>query len=435
MAMKKLHLMLACMVAVAAIGCSSEEPFVPAHKDEPKVATNTNKEDKEDTENPTDEEQPVTEIPYTRISLSQREAEVANAEFDFAWNLFDKINAKNEGKNVCLSPLSANIALTMLMNGAEGQTRDEIIKALGLEDMSVDEINENSRFLVSTLLDRDNGCELRVANSLWMDEMMPIKNGFKATLADYFDAAAYNTTVANFANDVNAWCYKQTNGLIPKMLQPGESYAWALLNAVYFQNGWRTNVKFKGIGLKEFNNCDGKRVKTDFMQGEIPCGYAESESARHIDIAFGNGAYRIWISLPNEGASIEQCIAEFKNKNSLCSEHHAIPLTMPKFELTTMMPLTTALVDMGINDAFDETKAQFPNISDMKTHVNIVKQGCNIKIDEEGAKAAAVTTYLGAGDPQPIYESKPMVVDRPFMFFIYENSTRCILFMGKIEKF
>lgn len=408
--MKKLKLGLACMAIITATSCSSDDSGVVG----PSTSDNQ----------------------YTKIELSQGESQVAEAGYEFAWNLFGKLNGANPGKNVCVSPLSANIALTMLLNGADGETLEEIVNALGLEGMSVEEINENSKFLTAELINRDKNCILNVANSLWVDEKMSVKNEYKSILSDYFEASTQNTTRETFAGDVNAWCRKQTHGLISDLVQPGEAYDWALLNAVYYRNAWHEDVKFKSIGEKEFFNSDGSRSLTAFMQGKIPCFYGETASARHAHIPFGNGAYRMSISLPNDGASLQMCIEELKNREAFYRlKGTNMELTMPKFEFKYDCLLNDVLKSLGIIRSFDTQLAQFPHISDrydegMHPSVSSVKQGCSIKVDEKGAVAASVTITGMTGSS---LGSAPMVVDRPFIFTIYEQSTGCILFAGKIE--
>lgn len=409
--MKKLKYVFCGLMAVAAMGCSSDEPGNGGNA--------------------------ADDNAYEKITLSRGEAKVANAGYDFAWGLFDKISEANQGANVCVSPTSANIAMTMLLNGADGETRDEIIDMLGLKGMSVDEINENSRFLADELISRDKNCKLYIANSLWIDQDMPIRQQYKNALASNFNATASNTSQATFAKDVNAWCSMQTKGLINDLVNEGESFDWALLNALYFQNIWNKSVKFKSAGTKDFNNCDNTVTSTAFMTGEgIPCTYSESQNARHAHVAFGNGAYRMSITLPKEGATLAQCIAELKDINVFTQSHLAnLTLTMPKFEIEGKIGLNEILKEMGMQKAFDKDDARFPGISDIPSYVKTVRQGYSFKVDEKGATAAAVTIVGGIDAAAPTTNPDPMVVDRPFIFTIYETSTNCILFAGKIERF
>ena len=88
---------------------------------------------------------------------------------------------------------------------------------------------------------------------------------------------------------------------------------------------------------------------------------------------------------------------------------------------------------MGMTDAFDKTKADFGamvNAEDM--FISLIKQDSRIKIDEEGAEAAAITKLQldGADFPEP-QEPVKFHADRPFIYLIRESSTGVILFIGK----
>lgn len=409
--MKDLFLSFAILGAIGLTSCSSEEP---AGKSDDNASDNT----------------------YERISLSRGEAQVAKVGYDFAWNLFDKANAETPGQNLCFSPTSANIALTMLLNGADGETYSEIAKVLGLEGMNLEEINENSQFLAAELLDRDKNCKLSCANSIWINKTMPVKEAYKSTLSKYFSAKAENTDAVSFANDVNSWCSERTSGLIPKIVDSGTSYDWALLNAIYYQNIWSRSVKFESCGDKDFNNSDGSASTAPFMKGnEIKCNYSESALARHAHVPFGNHAYYMSITVPNEGVAIDQCIEELKNRDAFNNNEQAeLTLTMPKFEMKGDYEANDALKALGIERAFDRLSADFSGISDLGTFVDVVKQSYYFKVDEKGATAATATIVGGLVTASPVANPKPMVVDRPFIFTVYEASTNCILFVGKVEK-
>lgn len=403
------YLLIAALAALAC-GCSSDEPTTSADDN-------------------------VSNNPYERIELSRGEALVSYAGYEFAWNLFDKVNSEAKGENVCISPTSMNIALTMLLNGATGETQEEIISTLGLDGMSVEEINENSRFMVDQLLNRDKGCTIHSANSFWTLAPYFIKSQYKSTLMDNFNAALETTTEENFAADVNNWFSENTNGLINNMLDPNEHDDCAILNALYFQNIWNKSVKFSGSSLTDFNNCDGTVGKASFMKGNVECQYNESEHARHAHIAFGNGAYKMSVTLPKDGSTIEQCIAELKNLETFRRINNAeLDLTLPKFQISSLLTLNEAIEALGIKKAFDKDNAEFWNISDVPMYVTKVKQGTYFKIDEKGVTAAAATSIAVGFTSAMTVHPEPMIVDSPFIFTIYETSTNCLLFAGKIEK-
>ena len=66
--------------------------------------------------------------------------------------------------------------------------------------------------------------------------------------------------------------------------------------------------------------------------------------------------------------------------------------------------------------------------------VDFMSQSNYFKIDENGAKAATVTTTHVSGIGANVMQVAEMVFDRPFIYLIYEKSTKAVLFMGKVEK-
>ena len=62
---------------------------------------------------------------------------------------------------------------------------------------------------------------------------------------------------------------------------------------------------------------------------------------------------------------------------------------------------------------------------------NDILQNTFIKVDEEGAEAAAVTSVMLEATALGPPETKKMKIDRPFFYAIRENGSGNILFIGK----
>jgi serine protease inhibitor len=78
-----------------------------------------------------------------------------------------------------LSPLSASVALTMLLNGSEGETFNQIRDMLGYpDDFTFQEINEAYNSLVTQLLAADNKVQLSIANAIFYRQDFVVKNPF-----------------------------------------------------------------------------------------------------------------------------------------------------------------------------------------------------------------------------------------------------------------
>lgn len=405
--MNKIGIIVGTVMVTGIASCSSDEPVV----------------------------EQIDDFGYQAIQLSQVEAQIADASYSFGWNLLEMADATKPDGNVCVSPVSASVVLTMLINGADGETRSEIVRVLGLEGLSLDEINDNSRFLTSKLFKNDKDVDIFMANSMWIVNDIPVNASYKNCMTDIFGAYVANTTKTNYVADVNAWCDKQTKGLIPQMIEENESSDLTLLNTLYFKNVWDKKVKFSTVGNGVFNNRDGRECSVPYISGNVACGYIETGVAKYARISFKDSNYALLIGLPNINVSINECILELKNVDFLDAgyKNAKVDLRMPEFSVEGKQSLKEMMILLGIDSAFGD-EAQFPYISGLPMYVSRFDQGFSFKVDEKGAVASSVTNAgITSWATYPTIIDEPMVVNRPFVFAIYEYSTKCLLFVGKIE--
>jgi serpin B len=106
-----------------------------------------------------------------------------------------------------------------------------------------------------------------------------------------------------------------------------------------------------------------------------------------------------------------------------------------KFKFETKTKLSDSLKKMGVSDAFNPKLANFSGISDSELSISRVIHQTFIDVQEEGTEAAAATMVeMEVGmDFSWDSKSKEFKADHPFMFFIEDRRTNCILFMGKVE--
>uniref|UniRef100_A0A3Q1GJD3 Serpin domain-containing protein n=1 Tax=Acanthochromis polyacanthus TaxID=80966 RepID=A0A3Q1GJD3_9TELE len=124
----------------------------------------------------------------------------------------------------------------------------------------------------------------------------------------------------------------------------------------------------------------------------------------------------------------EAVISLSDTNNVLCFFRY-IELYLPKFSISVDASLQDTLKELGITKAFEDN-ADFSGISDeTKINVSKVSHRTSLSVTEMGTEAAAVSIV------EIIWEMLPpsVRIDRPFLVFITERSTRSILFMGKIS--
>jgi serpin B len=86
-------------------------------------------------------------------------------------------------------------------------------------------------------------------------------------------------------------------------------------------------------------------------------------------------------------------------------------------------------------EAFDPMGADFSGIVNAgpRVYISEVRHKAFAQVNEEGTKAAAVTS-VGVSTTSVTIQPKPFVmrVDRPFFFAIRDNASGALLFMGSV---
>ena len=168
------------------------------------------------------------------------------------------------------------------------------------------------------------------------------------------------------------------------------------------------------------------------IAGEQRCGELMGYIADHDT----KSAMQLFNRLYTEGKDLSAMVAALDENSwagALSSlKSRKVNLKFPKFETETSLSLNEVLKGMGMTDAFDKTKADFGamvNADDM--FISLIKQDSRIKVDEEGAEAAAITKlHLDGADFPEQQETVKFHADRPFIYLIQEKSSGAIFFAG-----
>ncbi|MBQ5317886.1 MAG: hypothetical protein J6K17_02175 [Oscillospiraceae bacterium] len=367
-------------------------------------------------------------------------AEEISGNFNAA---FIKEALKNED-NVIVSPLSAKMVVNIAAMGADENsvTQQELLNLFGYE--SINEMKNDSKNLMDEL-NRENGT-LTTSNSYWKsDKLAEINPDYAEQLEAVFRAESYDADLisAKFVNDLNSWVDKNTNGLIPKLLnQPlDESARLALVNTLYFNNEWVHKFDSYSTRDKEFYGNNGTETVPTMHQYEIYLQYGEGNKFRSITMPYCDDSV-MNIYLPkDEDVNIADIISEMSldkltEEFNVMRTEEMVDIVMPKFECDYSGSLKEMLQLLGVNKAFDPLGAEFNAMAENEQlYISSIIQAAKIKCDEEGTEAAAATMAVMACGAAPM-EEQPIefIVDRPFMYEIKSPSGET-LFMGVIQNF
>ena len=372
---------------------------------------------------------------YEPIVLTKSQQEVAYQGDVFALDFIKTVAKSFPETNFFVSPMSLSMLTSMLANGAEGETYAEIVKAIGMDKFTVDQVNDCYTTLVSALLKADKSVSLSLANSIWAAQGLNVLSSFKKQMTSVYQADTY---VVDFAKPstlttINEWCSKKTQGLVPKMFEDIDPQVMMILiNALYFKGNW--SVQFDPELTKKgyFTTLSGSTVQMDFVNATGDFAGACDDDAMYVRMPYGNGAFEMWAILPYG--------KDFYGYLDRISEHdlhrwksatlrpQKIKLSFPKFkaEFDTDKQLVPIMQKLGMNKAFTSS-AEFGKMSDAGLYVSDMRQKAFVSIDEKGTEAAAVTVAEMRKNASGV---TTMAFDRPFLYLIREKSTGVILFAG-----
>ena len=378
-------------------------------------------------------------IPTVR-QLTPSEQQVATASNNFSLEILQEINQNYEQENIFISPFSISTALSMVVNGAEGETNEGIKVALGLDGVSDEEINESYKSLVSYLYSLDPTVTLNVANSTWYRNDLTINSEFEAILNEYYNATinAADFTDAGTVDLINNWIENQTNDKIKDMLNeiPPEAIMY-LINAVYFKAEWTSQFDKDRTEDGQFTLADESTVMTETMFGEDVkyWSYYDAENNySFIELPYGIENYGFAIIMPDEPGDINTLLQEFTvadltNAASQSFENQ-LNVLMPKFKISFKELLNEYLISMGMGKSF-QGDAEFTKLidEDIRLFISMVLHQSFLEVNEEGSEAAAATVI---GIETTSTKPRQLVIDKPFIFFIRERNSNTILFEGKL---
>ena len=369
---------------------------------------------------------------------------IVEAQNNFSCDFFRLASAKAEEPNMVISPLSLSMALSMVANGAEGETLSEILTTLGMRS-SLGEINELNNLLLQSFPIADKKVTVSFANSIWIDNEFPVLDNFVNINKECYKAEVNNVDIGTeeTKNLINKWAEKHTKGLIKDLLHKplDAGTKLALFNALYFKGKWANKFNKDKTIRAPFHNADGKETRVRMMCAySLPLKALEDDGLTAVTLPYGNGSFAMTLVLPAENMTIDECISMLDGKR--LSQWHSYnengstieaEVQLPKFEIEYGAELNDHLQAMGIKSAFC-ADADCSNLSNFSLYINKVFQKARIIVDEEGTEAAAVTG-VSMDLMSPIGpDNKSFVFDRPFVFYISERSTSSILFMGKVTK-
>ncbi|WP_135609696.1 serpin family protein [Methanococcoides sp. AM1] len=381
--------------------------------------------------------------PDTTINAqSVEEYDLAAANNAFAFDLYSELQEGKDG-NMLISPYSIFTAMAICYEGAEGTTQQQMAEVLYYPlDRSV--MRLSAKEYIDTVNRNSDDYELKTANAIWLREDQQLVADYENNIEEYYngnvDKLDFEGEPEESAKTINEWVEEQTNNKIKDIID-GQSFdgytKLVVTNAIYFNGRWQEDfVEFR-TNKEPFHLTEGEEIQVDMMYDQRKASYGETPEAKILELPYKGNDLSMYVVLPNEN-NIDNFESTFtvNNYDKLkrgMSDEYDVRIWLPKFKFQTKEKLSYPLVKMGLTDAFYDFG--FTGITE-ETDLTIseVIHQTYIDVQEKGTEAAAATA-VEAVDCAIVDEPviKEFKADHPFMFFIEDKRTGCILFMGKVE--
>lgn len=360
---------------------------------------------------------------------------LVDADNDFGFRLFGMLAKQGSGKNLFMSPSSIALALDMVSNGARGDTRQELMQALGMKEIGMDGMNRANAALIASLKAPDPRVQLSIANALWAKPGLTIKPDFLQVSKQFYGAEVYPL---RSEQEVNAWVSRHTNQKIKQMVSAEEVHdaSTILIDAIYFKGLWTEPFKPTDTKPQPFTLLNGSSKMVPMMHQSSEYSYYQKNGLQAVSLPYGKQRMNMVVILPDRKADYPALLgrihaADWKQLSTLFRRTEGT-LALPRFRTEYEADLNSALKELGMKTAF-QAGADFAGIAP-GLKIDHVKHKAFLEVTEEGTEAAAATSIHQGATAAPPSPEKPfqMVVDHPFLCLIVDSDTGAVLFLGSI---
>ncbi len=353
-------------------------------------------------------------------------------------------------QNYMVSPTSFRAALALAVAGADTETKEELIRAMGFNDM--DEVNAWYASVSHIIEDFDTDIRAAVKdynqnkewypddtekpegalillNSIWHNSD---RNGkFGKEYVNYVEknyaAAAYEENAAKITGEVNNWVKKGTNGLIPSISDDLSGANAVLVNTLYLKSSWVNCFESYATSTGTFTTAKGEKVEKEFMNQKERFRFYEDAKGKLIVLPLKGGVDAVFV-LGDVGDV---------NKALEKAYYEDVIVKLPKFDVESSFnqkEFIQFLRERGAGLAFIEDADFSVMCPDTPWMIDDIIQKTRIKVNEDGLEAAAATAILMVDGALPI-ETKPkeFIADQPFKFYICAGEDDSeVLFCGQV---
>ena len=360
-------------------------------------------------------------------------------------SLTEFLSGAEQENRVC-APLNIYMALAMLAEVTDGESRAQILSLLGEKDTGA--LRTRVKALWNACYRDDGAVTSLLAASLWLNDRIGYVQETMDILAQDYYASSFRGTMGSPEYDqaLRNWLNEQTGDLLKDQtskLSMDARTVLALATTIYFKAAWSDKFSEAQTTPQTFHSPAGEQ-ETDFLHSSFIGSYYWGDGFSAVSLSLENGG-AMWFILPDEGVSPEALLGREEAMSFILSREKydweqqkrlTVHFAAPRFDVSSDLDLIDGLKDLGVRDVFDTAVSDFtPLTTDVEDPIFVsqAKHAARVMIDEEGCTGAAYTVFMMAcGAAMPPEESVDFTADRPFLFLV-TNFDGLPLFTGIVN--
>ena len=365
-------------------------------------------------------------------------SKIAESNNKLAYSLFQEF--RKDSDSFSFSPTSIANALALLLVGADTDTAPEIASALNFVDLDTARSAPFAQY--RRALEANKDIALTIGNSLWSERSIELANEFVESAKKLHDAKIdsldFKSEPEQSRKTINAWVNELSKGMINELFAANSISAETRLvvaNVVYFKGIWSTPFEKTSTSPGKFHANQDSSSDAQFMNQSGFYDYAESSALKLLGIPYAGKTSSLYIAVPKERfglADIEVDLDKEIEKLLSTKTQRLGNISVPRFKSDSRPDLQKALTNLGVRTAFSKN-ADFSRVTKEENEYYVSKavHQSVVEVNEEGTEASAATgfaTATSAAMDSP-FEFR---ADQPFVFFIYDEVNKSILFIGRV---
>ena len=347
-----------------------------------------------------------------------------------------------ETENTVCSPLNIYVALAMLAECTDGNTREQILHTLGADSV------ETLRTVVQALWEA-NYVDTPVltsllADSVWMRDGVVYNEETLQRLAAIYYASSFSGAMGTAEMDkaLQDWMNENTGGLLEdavKDIHTTPETVLALVSTIYYKAGWVDKFYERATNKQTFHGAEGD-TEVDMMHLSDRMSYYAGDKFGAIQLSLSDSGMMSFF-LPDEGVDVKDLVTDEQVMQVIGGSYEQVSypmvhLSVPKFRTEAKTDLMEVMQRLGMTDVMTAGLADFtplttdPSLADLS--LSSAEHAAVVEVDEEGVTGAAYTIMMVAEGAAEGGDEIDFVLDRPF-FFTVTGRDGSILFAGIVQ--